>query len=395
MGTRTVQANEGVAIYITPAGKDQAYVTASVSETGAGPAAASSAAYRQIAGIVGELEMQIVHERIFGSLGAHNAICQARAEVMGQDVAGKGQATYIEGHPCWGEGLAGISIQAIGGGKAAQVRQILNGDGAAAGCAWKRNGAEFLMLQNVHALEPDGQDNTPEVQAGRMFDEAEELLRAHGATYRDVVRTWIYLPDILSWYDRFNAARNERYHQFGIMPDLTGKVGEQPICLPASTGIEGDNPMGAACVMDVLAITGPAETRPDVEQMTNIKQEDAFMYGSAFSRGAYLGERDVASILISGTAAIDEKGHTLHPNDVRGQILRTFDNVETLIGEKGAALKDICEANVFLQRAEDIDILRRLASERGLEGIPAVCVNADICRDDLLFEMDGVALIPS
>ena len=147
--------------------------------------------------------------------------------------------------------------------------------------------------------------------------------------------------------------------------------------------------------MDVLAITGPAETRPDVEQMTNIKQEDAFMYGSAFSRGAYLGERDVASILISGTAAIDEKGHTLHPNDVRGQILRTFDNVETLIGEKGAALKDICEANVFLQRAEDIDILRRLASERGLEGIPAVCVNADICRDDLLFEMDGVALIPS
>ena len=32
-----------------------------------------------------------------------------------------------------------------------------------------------------------------------------------------------------------------------------------------------------------------------------------------------------------------------------------------------------------------------MAAERGLEDLPAVCVVADVCRDELLFEMDAEA----
>jgi len=391
MGDRTVNCQGPATVHVTLASTEQAYVTVSLAD-GVDPYSASKAAYELIAEVLTSDNLHIVHERVFGSISACREALEARDRVISSSgLSHVGPPSYIQGRPCWGDGLAGICIQAVHGG---EVRQIYSADGAAAGYAWKQHGAEFLILQNLHGFDGASQDNSPEAQAGRMFDKAAAILQEHGTVYRDVVRTWIYLADILDWYHQFNAARNDRYHRFGIMPDFSAQIDDQPISLPASTGIEGGNPMGAACLMDLLAVTGPSQDRPDIEQMTNIKQEDAFMYGSAFSRGAYVGEQDVATILISGTAAIDEQGQSLYPDDVQGQILRTFDNVETLIGKKGASLKDICEANVFFKRAEDVDVFRRLAAERGLEDMPAVCINADVCRDDLLFEMDGVAVVP-
>jgi len=361
MGKNTLYQCGPARVHVAAAGQRHVYVTAALSAPGPGPDSESSIVYEKIAEILHNEDLQIVHERIFGGLDARNAICQARAEVMGQGATGRGQVTYIEGRPCWGEGLAGINIHTVRSDESSgDVSPVRDRKGTPVGLRWGREGTKFLMLQNIHGILGDAQDNCPEVQAGRMFD----------------------------------AVRNEKYQQFGIMPDLATKPGKQPISLPASTGIEGGNPMGAACVMDVLAITGPAENRPGIEQMTNIKQEDAFMYGSAFSRGACIREPDVSYILISGTAAIDEKGQTFDPHDVSAQIERTFDTVEALIAQKGATLKDICNANVFLKRAEDLSVYRQLAARRGITDIPAVCVNADVCRRELLFEMDGVAIVP-
>lgn len=383
-------------MYVTAAGKGHAYLTASIADPGATAASAAKAAYGLIAEALVAQQMQIVHERVFASVSAHQEVVAARDEVISASrLRGAGEATYIQGRPCWGDGLAGVCVQAVRVAKSDdQVRQILACDGGAGGYRWRRHDAEFIILQNLHGLGGGDQDNSPQAQAARMFDKAATALQAHDATFRDVVRTWIYLADILDWYDEFNAARNERYRQFGIMPPPTRKVDPQRISLPASTGIEGENPMGAACVMDVLAIVAQPQRRPAVEQMTNTKQEDAFMYGSAFSRGAYLGEQDIASILFSGTAAIDDKGNSRHTGDLAGQIHRTLDNVEALLAQKGATMAHICEANVFLKHGEGLDVFRYIAAQRGLADMPAVCINADVCREDLLFEMDGVAMIP-
>jgi len=391
MGARTVNCQGPVTVRMTVTGTEQAYVTINLAEDVA-PRSAAEAAYRSITELLASDNMRIVHERIYGSVSVCEEVLEVRKRVVtSSGLTNIAPPSYIQGRPCWGEGLTGICLQVIGG---ANVRQILNENGVASGYAWKSHGTEFLLLQNMHGLDLSSQDNSPQAQAARMFDKTAAILGGCGAVYRDVVRTWIYLSDILDWYHQFNAARNDRYHGFGIMPDFTGEMDDQRIALPASTGIEGDNPMGAACMMDVLALAGPREARPDVEQMTNIRQEDAFMYGSAFSRGAYIGEQDAATILISGTAAIDEQGQSLYPGDIHGQISRTLDNIESLIGRKGASLSDICEANVFLKRAKDIDVFRKLAAERGLEDMPAVCMNMDVCRDDLLFEIDGAAIVP-
>jgi len=87
---------------------------------------------------------------------------------------------------------------------------------------------------------------------------AARLLEAQGASYRDVARTWFYLSDILDWYPEFNRARTAIYGQFGILPGQSNGR----LRLPASTGIRGEAPTGAACALDLLAVVGPVESQP-------------------------------------------------------------------------------------------------------------------------------------
>jgi enamine deaminase RidA (YjgF/YER057c/UK114 family) len=145
--------------------------------------------------------------------------------------------------------------------------------------------------------------------------------------------------------------------------------------------------------MDLFAIAGEAGSRPVIKQLTNTAQLDAFRYGSAFSRGAVIQEPDVSLIEVSGTASIDRSGKSQFVGEIRGQINCTFDRIETLIAQEGAGLKDITAATVFVKRPEYAEIFREMARERGLEEFPAVCLVADVCREELLFEIDAEAVV--
>ena len=145
--------------------------------------------------------------------------------------------------------------------------------------------------------------------------------------------------------------------------------------------------------MDLIAIIGERRTRPAIRHLINPAQLDAFRYGSAFSRGTLIQEADASLIEISGTAAIDQRGKSQFPGDIRGQIRCTFERIEKLIRQEGAGLRDIAAATVFVKRAEHASVFWEMAREHGLEEFPAVCVVADVCRDELLFEIDGEAVI--
>ncbi len=258
-------------------------------------------------------------------------------------------------------------------------------EGVCCGYAWEQGGASFLTLQAVDGLSAGTDDRT--LQAAAMFDRAGDILAANGAGYADVVRTWIYVSEILDWYDEFNEARNTKYGALGLMHDES--AGE--ILLPASTGIQSDNSAGAHCVMDVAAIRRTNGGGPRVLQLSNTRQRDAFLYGSAFSRGACVVEPGGRQIHISGTAAIDEQGRSMAPGDVRSQIKHIFEIIGALIGQCDVGLADICQATAFLKRPEDRGVLQEVMAESGLAQMPVVRVLADVCRDDLLFEMDGIA----
>ena len=377
---------EAARIHLHSVVEDLAHVTASVADPSGGAARASEEIYAQISNVLTRHRMQVIHERIFGSLKLQNAILEARRRALAQ--SGQGEdwpITFIEGRPPRGDGLAGVLIQAVRPQQAGEVQTITD-DGVARGRRWKRNGATFLMLQDLHGAAAGA---SRESQTATMFERANRILELQGATYRDVARTWIYLPNILQWYEGFNAARSAMYREFGLIPAQPAEGGGRRILLPASTGISGLNPHGVGPVMDLLAVTGKPEHSVKVDQMTNIRQKDAFEYGSAFSRGVWIREPDLTQVLVSGTAAIDERGKSLFPGDCRAQIFRTFENIEALVAPAGASLKDICQATVFLKRGQDLPVYTQAAAERGLADLPAVCVVADVCRDDLLFEADA------
>jgi enamine deaminase RidA (YjgF/YER057c/UK114 family) len=152
-------------------------------------------------------------------------------------------------------------------------------------------------------------------------------------------------------------------------------------------------PSGAAASMDLLAVVENDDMSSPVRKLTNRKQLDAFRYGAAFSRGAVIKDDDVSLIQVSGTAAIDDHGLSLYSGDVRSQINCTFDKIESLLGQEGASLGDIAAATVFVKNPEYASVFWKMAKDRGLEEFPAVCVVADVCREELLFEIDAEAVV--
>lgn len=392
MRNRQIHRDELVSVYFALETEDCAYITVSAAGKRGGVEAVTEAAYASAAELLAGHKMHIVHERIFGSLECAEAVLKARWHILSlKGIAPSGPVTYVQGRPVWGQGLAGIQLQAVRP-QTAQGVAVLEADGVACCRSWERSGARFLIVQGVHGGAPAMATERP-AQAEAMFERAAAILRAHGASYADVARTWIYLNDILGWYDDFNRVRNAKYDAFGLMPDVSRGLLQEPLRLPASTGIQGDDLSGAACVMDVLAVLRAPGCQVDLVQMGNVRQADAFRYGSAFSRGACICEPDVTYVQISGTAAIDEQGRSVCPGDARAQVLWTLDTVRALIGQRGAALADICQATVFMKRPSDYDAYRLALADRGVSDMPAVCVLADVCREELLFEMDGTAAI--
>lgn len=101
-------------------------------------------------------------------------------------------------------------------------------------------------------------------------------------------------------------------------------------------------------------------------------------------------------LFISGTASI--VGHqTVHPGDVAGQCCECIANIEAVLSEANRlrrsspfALGDLLY-RVYVREAGDFQIIREtLASLIG--GAEVVYLQADICRQELLLEIEASAL---
>ncbi len=240
-----------------------------------------------------------------------------------------------------------------------------------------------LYIANVSG---EGREHMPlgpfRRQSDTMFDTALELLREHGATFREVLRTWIYLDDIDRDYQALNESRNAFFQREDVRR------------LPASTGIGGKlHPRGTLCTLDVYALLNPAIAQ--VEVMRTPTLNEAPQYGSSFSRGMKMALPEQTYLFISGTASVDEQGQTAHVGDVRGQLERMLLNIEGLLVPQGAAWSDLVQGVTFLKSPEYAEVYRELCQERGIVDVPHTVVQADVCRPELLSEMEAIAVVPT
>jgi enamine deaminase RidA (YjgF/YER057c/UK114 family) len=159
------------------------------------------------------------------------------------------------------------------------------------------------------------------------------------------------------------------------------------------------NPSGAK-QMNVQELFAEVATAPVVKRaITNHEAlNEAYDYGSAFSRGMRIDLNGLTILLISGTASIDDAGRTVHAGDLRAQLRRTFENITKLLAAEGATWHDIVRTTCYLRDIErDYQAFNEertaFYKELQLDPLPASTgIQAILCRPDLLIEIEAIAM---
>jgi chorismate lyase / 3-hydroxybenzoate synthase len=213
--------------------------------------------------------------------------------------------------------------------------------------------------------------------------------------YPHLLRIWNYLPDInrdshgVERYRQFNSARQEALRRSGRA--LIGKV-------PAASALGA--PRDSPLVVYFLA----ARTSPTCVE--NPRQVSAYHYprqygrhSPVFSRATLLRQSGSLVLFISGTASI--VGHrSLHVGDTAAQTRETLTNIQALLEQANRIAPearfslDSLACKVYVRRPADLPVIQaQLTATLGADA-RVVYLQADICRQDLMVELEAAAICP-
>lgn len=266
----------------------------------------------------------------------------------------------------------------IEGASAAPVRY----EGRVSGVAWEDDTARYCQVGDLY---PTDLSAAPGVQCRQLYEVFERVLEAEGFAFTDCIRTWLYPSAVLDWYDTLNDVRTRFYKERGVFDRI----------VPASTGVGAGNTRGAAIIGSFLAVQ-PKGSALTLHRHSSPLQCSAENYGSSFSRAVEVRHRDFRELYVSGTASIEPGGLTIHVGDIEKQIRLSLDVMEAILLKQGFGWADVSRSIAYLKhKREHLPVFRRIALERGLSDIPMVCFQADVCRHDLLFEIEADAIVLS
>jgi hypothetical protein len=237
-------------------------------------------------------------------------------------------------------------------------------------------------------------------ESDEVFDKLEKILNINNFEINEIIRQWNYIEDILEFregeqnYQRFNNARSRFYAKTQWNKGY-----------PAATGIGANAGGVAVCVHAVKLFNNTA-----IFPLKNPNQKDAHSYSEdvlvggknqkttpKFERGKVLLYDDGFEIFISGTAAIVGE-NALKDSNAGEQTLATIRNIEKL-SEIENINKNIPEVlnfrnvefsniRVYMKNQSDFMIIKQICDAR-FPAIPVIYLQADICRDELLVEIEG------
>lgn len=265
--------------------------------------------------------------------------------------------------------VGGIYVHAVGGGT---VRPVWLG-GQLMGNVFADRYVRYVSLDN---LLPEAWLDRPK-QVTQVFERMEDALHQAGMDFHQMVRTWLYLDDILSWYGDFNQARDAFFRSRKVYEGM----------IPTSTGIGGSNTAGTAIQASLLAAE-PLSEKVTIQAVPSPLQCPAIDYGSSFSRAVEITSPEVRRLYIAGTASIDQQGPTRHVGDIDGQIAYTLNVVEAILQSRDLAWADVTRAVAYFKNLEDVPRFQNYCVKHQLENLPVGCTQNDVCRDDLLFELE-------
>lgn len=235
---------------------------------------------------------------------------------------------------------------------------------------WESNGD--LFFGSVVAEE----DRPLEEVSRELYARVIADVRNAGFPY--FVRMWNYVGGINEYdggqerYKLFCAGRHDAFVDAGYHHDVD---------LPAASAV---GMRGRGVITYFLAAREPGT------QVENPRQVAAYNYppqygvkSPSFSRATVWN----GTVFVSGTSSV--VGHaTAHAEDVAAQLDETLRNIDAVLGQTGRTLANLTSAKTYIRRASDYDVI----SQRLGGALPNnIFVEADICREELLLEIEAVA----
>lgn len=228
--------------------------------------------------------------------------------------------------------------------------------------------------------------------------------RVDGGTARHPVRVWNFIPGILAplgslehRYMAFNAGRFQAYERWFAGRESFRRA------VPTASGVGHD---GADLIVHCLCLPTPGSP------VENPRQVPSYCYSAVygplppcFARATVveLGGSAGARLLVGGTAAVRGED-TVHAGDLDAQAEETFANlaalVRTALAGRGVAVGDAPRERllarygalrVYFRRGPDRSAVERLVSRAFAGAAEVELRRADLCRDPLFIEIEGVA----
>ncbi|MFV1992602.1 MAG: hypothetical protein ACC635_01745, partial [Acidiferrobacterales bacterium] len=212
--------------------------------------------------------------------------------------------------------------------------------------------------------------------------------------YPHIIRVWNYVPDIndepggMENYKSFSLGRSNAFEDQKI--DMVRE-------LPAASALGIKN---GKLIIYFIASKIPGS------QVENPRQINAYHYppkygpkSPSFARANIMTSKDGYINYISGTASI--VGHeTLHTGDVEGQLRETITNINTVLEmatrkeyKKNNLLSENDLLKVYIRDGKDFSLVQNfLEKETSVKKENIMYLETDICRNDLLLEIEAVSL---
>jgi len=327
--------------------------------------------FKDVADFVKEHDAQIITQFVFGGCEFHR---EGIPEIERNSGKIEWPVTWMQGDGCSGVDLSGTQLCAVSGINVSPI----DVEGEVIGTYFEDDNAEYCFLGDAR---PTDISVPREEQARATFDKMCRGLQSVGMAFSQVVRTWLYLDRLLEWYGPFNKVRTEFFNEYGVFDGL----------VPASTGIGMRNPAGAAVISDLFAVK-PKTNQVTIREVVSPLQCPAIDYKSSFSRAVEILYPDYKRVLISGTAGINPDGTTAHLGDTAAQIDLTMQVIEEILKSCDMTWDDTTRAIAYFKDMRDLPLYYAYCKVHNLPRFPLALSHADICRDDLLFEIELDAL---
>lgn len=242
------------------------------------------------------------------------------------------------------------------------------------------------------------------------FSAVEHILTSENLSFRDIVRQWNYIEGILDTQVLDDDVR-QNYQIFNDVRSLFYSQADFCNGYPAATGI-GMNSGGI--IIEFIAMKQTDNVK--ITAIKNPNQIDAHQYSDDVLVGNPIDEiskktspkferaklttidHSTGQVYVSGTAAIIGQKSASNQN-IDEQTMTTIKNIQRLISESNLTFHNICynscpltlsHLRAYIKDEKDINNVKKICN-RYYPNVPVLYLISDICRDDLLVELEGVA----